>query len=415
MGLETDITDIQSLNQNWPPVSDPRAQGADHIRNIKKAIQLTFPNLKQCLLNDAQFTALGTLIGDGSGTFTINGKLTVSDTLTVKGTLLAPTVADWTTQQAVGAKDAEGRYLKQGDADGRYLKPGDADGRYAKLSGAAFYGDIYTSTSVYAGYGSGFGGATSEGGLRWSNGGVGFGNPTNSTGTPTFSGFWTVSDIIGNAGHDNSGLNLRGWDYQGNLYNWFFAWNGSITTPKGLVAFKSDVDTALTQKLSLSGGAVSWLQVAGNLWALGNNLSVYNSAANAWCNTYVDPSGAATWDLNGGTPGANAGNKSWLRMYADGTLRTGKDAVAFQSDLPFVDKSLRVQVFDATASNGAFVKLPQVFRTLVGVTAQQHSSGGEGIRPIRIETNVFRGDGFNVSIWSEGGNIQYTFVAYGYF
>ena len=124
MGLETDITDIQSLNQNWPPVSDPRAQGADHIRNIKKAIQLTFPNLKQCLLNDAQFTALGTLIGDGSGTFTINGKLTVSDTL------LVPTVTDWTTQQAVGAKDAEGRYLKPGDADGRYLKPGDADGRY---------------------------------------------------------------------------------------------------------------------------------------------------------------------------------------------------------------------------------------------------------------------------------------------
>lgn len=409
MGLETDITDIQSLNQNWPPVSDPRAQGADHIRNIKKAIQLTFPNLKQCLLNDAQFTALGALIGDGSGTFTINGKLTVSDTLMV------PTVTDWTTQQAVGAKDAEGRYLKPVDADGRYLKPGDADRRYAKLSGASFYGDIYTSTSVYAGYGSGFGGATSEGGLRWSNGGVGFGNPVNNAGKPLFAGFWTVSDIIGNPGHDNSGVNLRGWDYQGNLYNWFFAWNGNITTPKGLVAFQSDVDTALTKKLSLSGGAVSRLQVTGNFWALGNSLSVYNGAANALCNTYVDNSGAATWDLNGGTPGAPTGNKSWLRLYADGTLRTGKDAVAFQSQLPFTDQNLRVQVFDAITSDGTFVRLPQAFKTLVGVTAQQHSSGNEGIRPIRIETNVFRGDGFNVSIWSEDGNIQYTFVAYGYF
>ena len=396
MGLETDITDIQSLNQNWPPVSDPRAQGADHIRNIKKAVQLTFPNLKQCLLNDAQFTALGTLIGDGSGTFTVNGKLTVSDTL------LVPTVTDWTTQQAVGAKDAEGRYLKPGDADGRYLKPGDADGRYAKLSGATFSGNIYTSTSVYAGYGSGFGGATSNGGLRWSNGGVGFGNPTNNAGTPIFAGFWTVSDIIGNPGHDNSGVNLRGWDYQGNLYNWFFAWNGNITTPKGLVAFQSDVDTGLSQKLSLSGGAVSWLQVTGNLWALGNNLSVYNSAANAWCNTYVDNSGAATWDLNGGTPGANAGNKSWLRLYADGTLRTGKDAVAFKGDISITspDANTLIQHFSVgstrTMTRITFpVKFGGIPQVIVNST---QPSGGTEVLP--VSPGGVDESGFTAVIWS---------------
>lgn len=104
-----------------------------------------------------------------------------------------------------------------------------------------------------------------------------------------------------------------------------------------------------------------------------------------------------------------------FRFNEDGNIFTPLGTVALTSQLPFTDQNLRVQVFNATASNAGFVTLPQAFRTLVGVTAQQHSSGGGGIRPIRIETNVFHGNGFNVSIWAEGGGIQYTFVAYGYF
>lgn len=41
---------------------------------------------------------------------------------------------------------------------------------------------------------------------------------------------------------------MRGYDYQGTLHNWFFAWNGNITTPKGLVAFQSDLTAEATAR-----------------------------------------------------------------------------------------------------------------------------------------------------------------------
>jgi hypothetical protein len=43
MGLES-ATSITGLDQTWPPSGDPKSQGDDHLRLIKKVLQLTFPN-----------------------------------------------------------------------------------------------------------------------------------------------------------------------------------------------------------------------------------------------------------------------------------------------------------------------------------------------------------------------------------
>lgn len=101
-------------------------------------------------------------------------------------------------------------------------------------------GDFRTKGSFICGYGAGFGGSTTTGALRWTNSPLVFGNPTGAA-SVTFGGALLVSDIIGDPTADSSGVNLRGYDYQGTLYNWFFAWNGNITTPKGKVAFQSDL------------------------------------------------------------------------------------------------------------------------------------------------------------------------------
>jgi len=43
MGLES-ANFITGLDQTWPPSGDPKSQGDDHLRLIKKVLQLTFPN-----------------------------------------------------------------------------------------------------------------------------------------------------------------------------------------------------------------------------------------------------------------------------------------------------------------------------------------------------------------------------------
>ena len=337
MGLETDITDIQSLNQNWPPVSDPRAQGADHIRNIKKAIQLTFPNLKQCLLNDAQFTALGTLIGDGSGTFTINGKLTVSDTLTVKGTLLVPTVTDWTTQQAVGAKDADGRYLKPGDADGRYLKPGDADGRYVRsplTSGVdnrvTFIGTNKTTGQPYV--------SLDDGSLIWLQ-------PEGDYATHT-----DVANVINNniviaqqMHVDTSGyLQLYrqsnvATDGILDLYSNWSSPNNNVARidSQGNIYTFSGGALYLDDPHANSGNSGDWNRSPGIQFGLSGR----NANARMWCEEHVGTTTQVTLQING------LGNNTFFWFDGpSGRLNTSMGNMAFTSDLPFLDQNLRWSV-----------------------------------------------------------------------
>lgn len=46
MGLEAGfITKINELDENWPTNTDPRSEGDDHLRHIKRVLRTTFPNV----------------------------------------------------------------------------------------------------------------------------------------------------------------------------------------------------------------------------------------------------------------------------------------------------------------------------------------------------------------------------------
>ena len=45
MGLETGVSFIDDLDKANPLASDDKSQGDDHIRNIKTAVQDSFPNI----------------------------------------------------------------------------------------------------------------------------------------------------------------------------------------------------------------------------------------------------------------------------------------------------------------------------------------------------------------------------------
>jgi hypothetical protein len=45
MPLELVTAGIQDLNQNWPLGTDPKSEGDNHIRNIKKGLSLSFPGM----------------------------------------------------------------------------------------------------------------------------------------------------------------------------------------------------------------------------------------------------------------------------------------------------------------------------------------------------------------------------------
>ena len=66
MGLETPVNYIDDLNINNPNGDiDPKSQGDDHIKNIKKALKQTFPSL-----NHADFLVVSH--GTGSLVLTVN-------------------------------------------------------------------------------------------------------------------------------------------------------------------------------------------------------------------------------------------------------------------------------------------------------------------------------------------------------
>lgn len=120
--------------------------------------------------------------------------------------------------------------------------------------GNTFSGDQTIGGSLSIGVGGGWGGGTSSGQERWSNGHFVFGLPDGATNT--YMGAFQVTDLLGNAMDNRSGINMFGYDYSGKRYDWQFAWNGNIVTPKGRVAFVSDLDNLATTSQLPSGGPV---------------------------------------------------------------------------------------------------------------------------------------------------------------
>lgn len=194
-----------------------------------------------------------------------------------------------------------------------------------------------------------------------------------------------------------------------------YATNAALNTE---TTNRASADSALDrQKLGYSGGQVNYLRVGTSLFVLGNECAVYNSAANAWVNTYVDSNGNAAWDLNGGSPDNNTGNKNWFRMAPDGHLSTGKGNVAFSGDLPFLDANLRQQVWVVdNCSDGDIIHIPTPFKTTLGVTGQDMTpeSRHTSLNPVKIPSDYVAGNQFKVQIWSSGQNRRVLFVAYGY-
>lgn len=109
---------------------------------------------------------------------------------------------------------------------------------YVKKSGDTSTGTQYSPQFFSGGFGGGWNGArTHTGDYGWTNG-LAFGNPANDG---KYRGTWTVTDVLNEGGSNSSGLNLTGYDAGGKAYQWYFAWNGKITTPGGVLAFESDL------------------------------------------------------------------------------------------------------------------------------------------------------------------------------
>lgn len=227
---------------------------------------------------------------------------------TLTGLLTVTAVTDWTKRQAVGALDAEGRYVASyggvtgslrvdrliidggtgnptaHDVNGNWhpIQPAgdyamnaalsneattranaDASLNNAKVnrSGDNLSGNLFSSASFLAGYGGGWRGGTASGSRRWTSGGLWFGNPDNLS-SVAYTGTWQVSDILDNGASDQSGLNAVGYDAQGKQYNWWLSWNGNVVTPKGNVAFESEINNLQSQ--------VNGKQPAGNYQQAGS-------------------------------------------------------------------------------------------------------------------------------------------------
>lgn len=109
---------------------------------------------------------------------------------------------------------------------------------YVKKSGDTSTGTQYSTQFFSGGFGGGWNGArTNTGDYGWTNG-LAFGNPANDG---KYRGTWTVTDVLNKGGGNSSGLNLTGYDAGGATYQWYFAWNGRVTTPGGVLAFESDL------------------------------------------------------------------------------------------------------------------------------------------------------------------------------
>ncbi|ARW47872.1 hypothetical protein QQM41_11925 [Acetobacter sp. AC2005] len=119
-----------------------------------------------------------------------------------------------------------------------YLTAAIAANTYVKKSGDTMSGILNNSSWVAGGVGGGWNNNSPAIGEIVFTNGIEFGNPADNG---DFRGTWSVTDVHGNGAADQSGLNLTGYDATGVTYQWYFSWNGNITTPKGLVAFQSDV------------------------------------------------------------------------------------------------------------------------------------------------------------------------------
>ena len=214
---------------------------------------------------------------------------TVSGPVSFAGRVLVPNVTDWGSAQAVPAYQADSRYVGRGvsavdftplqlgvNKASKQIWASYNDGGGVKYTFAQQAGDYATNPalqaetqrattiesnlqsskanlagdnqfsgnqsvkgSVIVGMGAGWSGSTTSGHERWSNSHLGFGASDNTANT--YTGYFQITDLLGSPGDNYSGINMFGYDYAGKRFDWYYSWNGNIQTPKGFVAFQSDL------------------------------------------------------------------------------------------------------------------------------------------------------------------------------
>lgn len=292
---------------------------------------------------------------DGETDFT--GRVTVQD------------VDDWASNEPVPAKQADSRYLKI--ASGRLKTDTAVNALWVDLTtepGLPRFGFAGANGTTYSAYGVDKVNALIGGCIQNTN--------------PGLAGALAGTSLCVKPNADADGRDLPYLAYDGNTK---------------IVALARD-----DSKLDISGGQVNYLRVGTYVHVLGNQCAVYNSGAGAWVNTYVDNSGNATWDLNGGSPDNNTGNRSWLRMAPDGHLQTGKGPVAFLEDISITspDENTLIQHFSVGSTpTMARIKFPIRFggipRVLVNAT---QPPGGTTVLP--VNPGGVDAAGFTAVIWS---------------
>ncbi|MFP2871025.1 hypothetical protein ACLEIY_02065 [Acetobacter tropicalis] len=284
--------------------------------------------------------------------------------LEADGHLIVKSITDWTQRQALGAADAEGRYVKSVN-----------DSVNIRIDGA---------------------GINKQTGVPWLHTGSGFTNLQAAGDYATNAAVNTevTARVNAVAGLDAAKVNRGGDTMRGALstfndpnlttgvYNYSPAFRTYTNSRAGGQLFAQDKVGDSTQVSVVI--VQEWNGTAQQYWWFNNDGSITQSSK---------------------------GTVAFVSQIPTDYVTNG----TFQNSLPFVDKNLRAQVFTKVVGNGVWVTIPQAFKTLVGVLALQFSSGSEGVRPLRVETNGATGGQFQMSEWDTGGNTQYTFLVFGYF
>ncbi|NLI27671.1 MAG: hypothetical protein GX413_09860 [Acetobacter sp.] len=265
--------------------------------------------------------------------------------------VLVPAISDWKKRQALGALDADGRYLQ---LDGGTIAFLNSDGDIKIKTGKWLYADVIMDNgaksvtiksplggassadfqgSVRSGGGLGWSGRTDTGSYRW--GAPLYVGPVGSTdyATGKFLAGMQFGDIIGNAQDNRSGLCIFLYDYAGNRQNFYLGNNGNIASDKA--GQFAPMQWVINSYLPLTGGDIGYLNVnRGDLW-VNNGHGIYstyytvngNSSSGKHVVLYLDSSDNMTWDLDN----KDGSNINWLRLYADGHLQTGAGRIASEN------------------------------------------------------------------------------------
>ena len=355
----TYVDDLVSTN---PLGTDDASLGDDHIRLIKSVLKNTFPNLDGALTTKlAALNGVSQLITVGS-----DGK-TLTFNFPSGGTV--GNVTDWTSNQPVPASQADGRYLLLSKSN-----------------------QIVTNLVTFTGA-TGFN-------LKISNAPAA---PTTGTGGDVPNTWWVDTYYARSTALNTETTNRTNAD--------------------------TNLQNQINNRVQKTGDTINWLNCNGEITVRGSNPNTNNGDWNYSPGISFGYDGRATVDLfvqeqvGDHTDvvirslfGGNALQYWWFNQSGDINSRS-KGTVAFQSDLPFIDKNLRVQVWVVdSCKDGDNITIPTAFSSTLGVTAQDMTpySRHSSIEPVKINTDLMSGSQFSVQIWSGSSDRRVLFVAYGY-